>query len=521
MSLCVLRRGKRPDGERETTKGAKAAKDLPSCCASRFRSFRAFAFSSEGPFRTAIAVPDDPKEVTPISILQDPVSPFSIRMLGLLQIERGGVPLPRLRSRKGHWILALLLLRHPGEVERAWLAGTLWPDSPPAQALANLRNSLRDLRRALGSEAHRLLSPTPRTLALDLGGAEVDLLRFDAAVARADPASLQQAIAMYRGPLLEDCVEEWVLPERQAREQAYLGALETLAAALARGEPGAAVRFLRQAVAVDPLEERAQRGLLQALAAAGEYAAAGEVYREFRLRLHRELNAAPAPETTALFQQIRGEAREKAAHGSRHRVQGSDRDDIPEVVMGINAFTLALRAVQPEATVNVIWVNSWYDPGKEADAAKAHLDQGADIIVQHTDSPAPLQVAEERGAMAFGQASDMRRFAPNAQLTAIVDDWNDYYVRRAQAVIDGTWESHGVWMGLKDGTVVIAPYGPKVTPEAAAAADKIKADIIAGGHHPFAGPIKDRDGKERVAAGATASDEELHKMDWYVAGVQG
>jgi simple sugar transport system substrate-binding protein len=194
---------------------------------------------------------------------------------------------------------------------------------------------------------------------------------------------------------------------------------------------------------------------------------------------------------------------------------------IPEVVMGINAFTLALRAVQPEATVNVIWANSWYDPGKEADAAKAHLDQGADIIVQHTDSPAPLQVAEERGAMAFGQASDMRRFAPNAQLTAIVDDWNDYYVSRAQAVLDGTWKTHAVWMGLKDGTVFIAPYGPKVTPEAAAAADKIKADIIAGTHHPFTGPIKDRDGKDRVAAGATATDEELHKMDWYVGGVQG
>jgi basic membrane protein A and related proteins len=193
---------------------------------------------------------------------------------------------------------------------------------------------------------------------------------------------------------------------------------------------------------------------------------------------------------------------------------------IPEVVQGINAFTLAMRKVRPDATVNVIWANSWYDPGKEADAARAHIDQGADIIVQHTDSPAPLQVAEERGLMAFGQASDMRRFAPNAQLTAIVDNWNDYYIGRVQAVLDGTWQSHGVWMGLKDGTVEMAPYGPKMPAEVAAEADGIKQAIIAGTLHPFAGPIADREGKERVAAGAAASDEELHKMDWYVPGVQ-
>jgi basic membrane protein A len=193
---------------------------------------------------------------------------------------------------------------------------------------------------------------------------------------------------------------------------------------------------------------------------------------------------------------------------------------IPEVVMGINAFTLAMHKVRPDATVNVIWANSWYDPGKEADAARAHVDQGSDVIVQHTDSPAPLQVAEERGLMAFGQASDMRRFAPNAQLTAIVDNWDAYYVSRVQAVLDGTWASHGVWMGLKDGAVEMAPYGPKVPAEVAAEADKLREAIIAGTLHPFAGPIKDRDGKERVAAGASASDEELHKMDWYVPGVQ-
>jgi predicted ATPase/DNA-binding SARP family transcriptional activator len=245
---------------------------------------------------------------------QDPVSPFSIRVLGPLQVERGGVPLPRLRSRKGHWILALLTLRHPGELERAWLAGTLWPDSPPSQALANLRNSLRDLRRALGSEAWRLLSPEPRTLALDLCGAEVDLLRFDAAVARADSTSLQQAIALYRGPLLEECPEEWILLEREAREQGYLRALETLAGqALAAGDAETAACYLRRAVVVDPRRESAHRALMEALAAGGNAAAALEVYRDLRLRLHREMNLEPDAETRALYERLRAEVRGKAS----------------------------------------------------------------------------------------------------------------------------------------------------------------------------------------------------------------
>ncbi len=124
---------------------------------------------------------------------------------------------------------------------------------------------------------------------------------------------------------------------------------------------------------------------------------------------------------------------------------------IPEVVAGIDAFMLGAQSVNPDFKVSVVWVNSWYDPGKEADAAKVLIGQGADILVQHTDSTAAMQVAEEMGKHAFGQASDMIKFGPHAQLTAIVDNWGPYYVRRIQAVMDGTWKSQSSWDGMAQG----------------------------------------------------------------------
>jgi simple sugar transport system substrate-binding protein len=193
---------------------------------------------------------------------------------------------------------------------------------------------------------------------------------------------------------------------------------------------------------------------------------------------------------------------------------------IPEVVMGINAFTIAMHKVQPDAQVKVVWVNSWYDPGKEGDAAKALIDQGADIICQHTDSPAPLQVAQERGAHGFGQASDMKAYAPDAQLTSILDDWSDYYVERVQAVLDGTWETQNVWYGLKEGMVKMAPYGPAVTEEAKQAAEATKEGIIAGTLHPFEGPVTNQAGEVVIAEGESPPDDVLQQMDWYVQGVQ-
>jgi predicted ATPase/DNA-binding SARP family transcriptional activator len=232
-------------------------------------------------------------------------APLTIRLFGPLDVQVNGEPLPRLRSRKGLWLLALLVLRHGRQVERAWLAGVLWPESTEAQALANLRLTLADLRRVLAGAGQRLRSPTAHTLLLDANDVVVDMCLFDAAMAANTTETLQRAVSLYRGPLLEGCAEEWAIPERASREDAYLLALDTLAAeAKARGDWQAVAEYLRQAVRLDPLREAAQRGLFEALFAAGEAAAATTVYREFRLHLSRELKAAPTAETVALFQKL-------------------------------------------------------------------------------------------------------------------------------------------------------------------------------------------------------------------------
>jgi len=194
---------------------------------------------------------------------------------------------------------------------------------------------------------------------------------------------------------------------------------------------------------------------------------------------------------------------------------------IPEVVRGINAYTLAARKVNPDVEVRVVWVNTWYDPGKEGDAAKALIDQGADIITQHTDSPAPLQVAESRSVYGFGQASDMIQFAPKSQLNTIIDDWDEYYISRVQAVLDDNWASQDVWVGIKGGMVGFVDNNDAVTADVAAAADVVREGIIDGSLHPFTGPIKNQAGEEIVAAGDTIADGDLLSMDWYVEGVQG
>jgi basic membrane protein A len=193
---------------------------------------------------------------------------------------------------------------------------------------------------------------------------------------------------------------------------------------------------------------------------------------------------------------------------------------IPEVVRGINAFILGARSVNPKMKIKVVWVSTWYDPAKEGDAAKALIDQGADIISQHTDSPAPLQVAQQRGVMGFGQASDMIHFAPKAQLTAIIDNWDAYYIQRTKAVMDGSWKSGDVWDGIKEKMVEMAPYTnmPDDVKKLAMATEEA---IRSGKLHPFQGPINDQSGKQVAAAGAHLDDGVLAGMNYYVEGVDG
>ncbi|WP_306120802.1 MULTISPECIES: BMP family ABC transporter substrate-binding protein [unclassified Roseitalea] len=191
---------------------------------------------------------------------------------------------------------------------------------------------------------------------------------------------------------------------------------------------------------------------------------------------------------------------------------------IPEVVRGINSFMLGAQSVDPDFEVKIVWVNTWFDPGRESDAAKALVDQGVDILVQHTDSTAPMQVGEERGIMAFGQASDMFAFGPNTQLTSIVDDWASYYIERVGAVLDGTWEQVDVWGGLADGHVVMAPYW-NMPYEVAAMANETEKRIMVGDFEPFTGPINRQDGTEWLAEGETATEGELLGMNFYIEGI--
>ncbi len=191
---------------------------------------------------------------------------------------------------------------------------------------------------------------------------------------------------------------------------------------------------------------------------------------------------------------------------------------IPEVVAGINAFMLGAQSVNPDFKVQIVWANTWYDPAKEADAAKVLLGGGADILVQHTDSTAGLQVAQELGKLGFGQASDMIKFAPKSQLTAIVDNWGPYYIRRIKDVMDGTWKSQSSWDGMAEGTVNIAPFTNMPEDVAKMAADTV-ASIKSGKFNPFTGPITKQDGTVVGEAGKPLADGDILGMNWYVKGV--
>ena len=241
-------------------------------------------------------------------------APLTILLFGPMQVLVQDHPLPHLRSRKALWLLALLALRHDRPVEREWLAGILWPDADPINAATNLRANLSELRHAMGNEAARLQSPGRHTLSLNMAGAHADIVTFDAAILNRKPDALKQAVALYRGPLLEDCSEEWVGQERNVREQDCLLALQTLAdTALAAGNHGAAIDFYRRAVSLDPWREAAWRGWMEALAKSGDRNAALQVYREFTELLRSDPRAVPDEETSALYARLRTEARSRAS----------------------------------------------------------------------------------------------------------------------------------------------------------------------------------------------------------------
>ncbi len=194
---------------------------------------------------------------------------------------------------------------------------------------------------------------------------------------------------------------------------------------------------------------------------------------------------------------------------------------IPEVVMGINAAYLGAKAVNPNVKFKVVWVSSWFDPGKEADAAKALTDQGADVLFQHTDSPAPMKLAEQQGIYAVGQASDMKAYGPNAQLTAIMDNWTPYYIARVKAVMDGTWKSTDTWGGLKSGMLKLAPWNPKIPADVVKLAEDAEKKIESGAFHPFTGPMKKQDGTPFLKDGEVIADGDLAGMNFYVEGLEG
>ncbi len=191
---------------------------------------------------------------------------------------------------------------------------------------------------------------------------------------------------------------------------------------------------------------------------------------------------------------------------------------IPEVLQGINSFTLGMRSVNPEAEVRVIWANSWFDPGKERDAALALISQGADVVTHHTDSTATVQAAQDEGKYAVAYHSDMKKFGPDAQIAAVTHHWGEYFTSQAQAVVDGTWKSTSVWGGLKAGMAALEGIGDMVPQDVKDLVEQKKAEIIAGTLAPFAAPLVDNEGKTRLESGVL-DDDGLNSMNYYVQGV--
>jgi len=191
---------------------------------------------------------------------------------------------------------------------------------------------------------------------------------------------------------------------------------------------------------------------------------------------------------------------------------------IPEVMREINTFFLGARKYNPDVELSIAWVYTWYDPGKEKDAAVALIQQGCDIVAQHTDSPSPLQAAEQAGVLGFGQASDQMKFAPNAQLTATIDNWGPYYIKKVGQVLDGTWETGDYFGHMNEGAVQMAPFA-NMPADVQAEAQRVKDAISAGELFGFTGPINKQDGTVFLKEGEVATRQQLDTMMFYVEGI--
>lgn len=194
---------------------------------------------------------------------------------------------------------------------------------------------------------------------------------------------------------------------------------------------------------------------------------------------------------------------------------------IPEVIRGINAFTLGVRAVNPDAEVHVVWTFTWYDPVVERESAEALLDEGADIIAQHQDTTEPQKAAQERGAFSIGYDSDMRQFVGDSVLCGPQWNWGTYYVSTVQEILDGTWSTHQYWGTMADGIVILTDYSPEVPDDVREVVDAKKQEILDGSMDVFCGPINDQGGEEAIAAGECMADDAMLGMDWFVEGVVG
>lgn len=197
---------------------------------------------------------------------------------------------------------------------------------------------------------------------------------------------------------------------------------------------------------------------------------------------------------------------------------------IPEVLQGINAFALGMRSVNPKAQVRVIWLNNWFDPPREREAAMTLFNQDVDVVAFQVASTAVMQAAQERGKMAIAFHSDMRKVAPDAQLLAVTHHWGKYYEQRAKAVMDGSWKSQDFWGGVKDGMVTVEGFGPQLSKAAHDEVQLRERQMAKGQLAPFAAgkqPVRDNQGQVRIPAGKALSDAQILEMNWLAEGVIG